>query len=89
MTPRFPPGCAVDITDVGEVQHEPGWDSETAPAPSRGHRQVDLSGKRVGKIVGREGRLMGEHPGLLGPQPEHDEVPVSYTHLTLPTSDLV
>ena len=35
---------------------------------------MDLSGKRVGKIVGREGRLMGEHPGLLGPEPEDDEV---------------
>ncbi len=65
---------AVYITDVGEVQHEPGWDSKTAPAPTWGHSQVDLSGKRVGEIVEREGRLMGEHPGLLGPEPEHDEV---------------
>jgi Nucleotidyl transferase AbiEii toxin, Type IV TA system len=46
------------------------WFSGTAS----GHRQVDLSGKRVGEIMEREGRLMGEHPGLFGPQPENDEV---------------
>ena len=65
---------AVSVADVGEVQHEAGRDSETTPAPARGHRQVDLSGKRVGEIVEREGRLMGKHPDLLGPKPEHDEV---------------
>ncbi|MBZ0143134.1 MAG: hypothetical protein K8F56_06105, partial [Rhodocyclaceae bacterium] len=65
---------AVCITDVGEVQHEAGRDSETTPAPARGHRQVDLSGKRVREIVERQGRLMGKDPGLLGPKAEHDEV---------------
>ena len=65
---------AVDVADVGEVQHEPGWDSEPTPTPAQGHRHVDLSGKDVGEIVERESRLMGEHPGLFGPKPEHDEV---------------
>ena len=64
----------VTLAEVGEVKHQAGRHPEPPTPPARGHRHVDLSGKSVGEVVEREGRLMGEDPELAGPEPENDEV---------------
>jgi hypothetical protein len=69
-----PEARAIRIADVGEVEHEAQGNAEASPAPGRGQRQVDLSGKNVREIVERQRRFVGEHAGLIAPEPEYDEV---------------
>jgi hypothetical protein len=64
----------VGVADVSEMEHQAHWNAKPPPMPARRHRHVNFPGKHVREVVKRKRRLMGEHSGLLTPEPEHDEV---------------
>ena len=74
-------GAAADKSRLGH----PGHAARHVRIPPRNPRRRNRSGCRAAVL----GADAGPRCGASSPQSPHRAAPVSYTHLTLPTSDLV